>query len=89
MSDDADCLQSTLAAWEKVRLSERHAILDQQGLQIADNREALTSLAALLNGRAGAKAEGNAAGALLALGVCDHSRGWQDPVSVLSEVQSA
>ena len=39
MSDDGDCLQSTLAAWEKVRLSERHAILDQQGLQIADNRE--------------------------------------------------
>ena len=39
MSDDGDGLQSTLAAWEKVRLSERHAILDQQGLQIADNRE--------------------------------------------------
>ena len=43
MLDDADCLQPTLAAWEKVRLSERHAILDQQGLQIADNREEASS----------------------------------------------
>ena len=43
MLDDVDCLQPTLAAWEKVRLSERHAILDQQGLQIADNREEASS----------------------------------------------
>ena len=43
MLDDADCLQLTLAAWEKVRLSERLAILDQQGLQIADNREEASS----------------------------------------------
>ena len=48
MLEHVDCLLPTLTAWEKVQLAERHAILDQQGLQIADNREeAVTAREAL------------------------------------------
>jgi hypothetical protein len=48
--------------------------------QIAETPQALRTLATIVGGKAGAKAEGNAAGALLALGVPTRS----DPVSVLA-----
>ena len=51
-----------------------------------ENREALKMLATLTGGRAGSKAEGNAAGALLALATRDGVIN-NDPVSVLSVVQ--
>ena len=37
-----EVINSTLAAWERVKLSEKVVVLDQQGLKIADHREEAT-----------------------------------------------
>lgn len=74
---DEDCQAAQHAAGALWILSDE----PQSKVQIRDSPGALKLLASLLGGRCGHKAEGNAAGALLALGLpCSPA----DPVSVLT-----